>query len=224
MQEKMKECIDQWLEHQKKPEVKLAIFGYTEEDIKSNPEKSQYLVINYDKFSHFHCEIKSRLGIKVKISDLPSDITKLELIISHSDAISEFIEAGLLSSIIELPDDNSFLETLFENEMAITHLKELNVITSLSDVKSKINNLSVLKDYGATTDKAIEILESQGSKQDVLKAKLAKAVYLMTEEQQENEELAVQELIRQGNIELLNFYKEQNLESEIVGDNTNELE
>ena len=46
----------------------------------------------------------------------------------------------------------------------------------------------------------------------------------MTEEQQENEELAVQELIRQGNIELLNFYKEQNLESEIVGDNTNELE
>ena len=36
MQEKMKECIDQWLEHQKKPEVKLAIFGYTEEDIKSN--------------------------------------------------------------------------------------------------------------------------------------------------------------------------------------------
>ena len=37
MQEKMKEYIDQWLEH-KKTEVKLAIFGYTEEDIKSNPE------------------------------------------------------------------------------------------------------------------------------------------------------------------------------------------
>ena len=45
----MKEYIDQWLEH-KKTEVKLAIFGYTEEDIKSNPGKSQYLVANHDKF------------------------------------------------------------------------------------------------------------------------------------------------------------------------------
>lgn len=138
----------------------------------------------------------------------------------YSDTIAEFIENELIASMNELPDDVNLLENLLQNEMAILHLKELKAISKLSEIALKIVDLSVLEDYSLTIDKAIEILELQGMHEDALRAKFAKELGLMTEEQQESKELIIQELTIRDKQELIDFYNHQlSLESEILGDN-----
>jgi hypothetical protein len=219
MHKNMRQCVNEWLKEQQKPEVKLARFGFTKEDMINNPEKFKYLSDNYDEFSLFYNCFEQRFGIKSKFDDLPDDIAKLELVLEHSDAISEFIEEELISSIQDLTDNTELLQTLLENEMAVLHLKNLNVINSLSEVESRITDLTILPDFIATTNKAIEILESQNMLEDAKKAKLARELYSMTEAQQESEKLIMEELNNRGQLELIDFCKHQfDLESAILGD------
>ena len=219
MHKNMRKCVNEWLKEQQKPEVKLARFGFTKEDMINNPEKFKYLSDNYDEFSFFYNCFEQRFGIKSKFDDLPDDIAKLELVLEHSDAISEFIEEELISSIQDLTDNTELLQTLLENEMAVLHLKNLNVINSLSEVESRITDLTILSDFIATTNKAIEILESQNMLEDAKKAKLARELYSMTEAQQESGKLIIEELNNRGQLELIDFCKHQfDIEAAILGD------